>query len=160
MNNNDYIGDNNIRVVKLMIRNRFEDILVLRRSKTHPTYQGYPDLPGGRVQDGESDEDALWRKLQEETGLLLTTDKAVMISEQTLPIFKRQTATYALYALKGDFDNPKITLDKFHDGYEWESPKMLGDFDPPLQASIDDARDFFLPEGEGAPWQIKPPTNL
>lgn len=158
MNNSDYIGDNNIRIVKLLLRNKFEDILVLRRSKTHPTYGGYPDLPGGRVNQAETDQEALWRHLHNETGLVLTTDKAVLISEQVLPIFKLQTASYGLYVLKADFDNPKIDLGEFHDHYDWQKPKSLGSFDPPLQACIDDARDFFLPSGGGVPWQVEPPN--
>lgn len=160
MNNEYHIGDNNIRIVKLMLRNKYEDILVLRRSKTHPTYAGYPDFPGGQVRPEESDQDALWRKLNEETSLLLTTDKAVMISEQTLPIYKRQTVTYALYILKTDFDNPRVVLSWQHNHFEWVKPELLGGFDPPLQGCIDDARDFFLPQGTRPPWEYGPSPHL
>jgi 8-oxo-dGTP diphosphatase len=138
----------NIRIVKLLIRNKFEKILVLRRSESHPTYAHYPDFPGGRIEEGEDDQAALGRKLSEETGLLLTTDRAVMVSERTLPIYKDQSATYALYVLKTDFDQPRVTLNWQHDHYEWSRPEDLGGFDPPLQGCIDDARDFFLPAGD------------
>jgi len=139
---------NNIRIVKLLIRNKFEKVLVLRRSKSHPTYAHYPDFPGGRVLESEDDQTALGRKLNEETGLLLTTDRAVMVSERALPIYKDQSVTYALYVLKTDYDQPRVALSWQHEHYEWSKPGELGGFDPPLQGCIDDARDFFLPVGD------------
>lgn len=136
----------NIRIVKILLRNKFEKALVLRRSASHPTYAGYPDFPGGRVLTGEDDHTAVERKLSEETGLLLPVDVMTKLSEETLPIYKDETVTYALYTLKTDYDQPRVALSWQHDHYEWLRASELGGFDPPLQQCIDDARDFYLPD--------------
>lgn len=141
----------NIRIVKLLMRNKFENVLVLKRSETHPTYAHYPDFPGGVVLDGEDDTSALERKLDEETGLMLTADKAVKVSEHTLPIYKDQTITQVLYSLKTDFDQPRIVLSWQHEHHEWSQAETLKGFDPSLQSCIDDARDFFLPKSDAGP---------
>ena len=62
--------------VKLFVCDQAGNILLLRRSKTHPRYALQWDVPGGFVDDGEDLKAALVRELQEEAAL--PTDPACM----------------------------------------------------------------------------------
>lgn len=59
----DYIG---VGVGGVLFNNKHEILLLLRN--THPE-KGYWSIPGGRVEFGESIEDAIIREVKEETGL-------------------------------------------------------------------------------------------
>ena len=52
-----------------LVHNADQKVLVLRRSEDDHYLPGYLELPGGRLQPGESLEHALKRKLQQELGL-------------------------------------------------------------------------------------------
>lgn len=53
--------------VKALILNTDQQILLLKRN--HPVKGMYWDIPGGRLQKGESQMDTLFREVREETGL-------------------------------------------------------------------------------------------
>ena len=61
--------------VGAVVRDEADRLLLVRRA--HPPAQGRWSLPGGRVEPGESDEQALAREVREETGLDVTVGRLV-----------------------------------------------------------------------------------
>lgn len=62
-----------------------DDGRLLLVKRAHPPAQGMWSIPGGRVEPGESDQDAVVRELQEETGLLGTIEREVGTIEREAP---------------------------------------------------------------------------
>ncbi|WP_062443051.1 NUDIX hydrolase [Herbidospora daliensis] len=56
-----------MRCVGAIIRDTEGRLLLIQRG--HPPSEGLWSLPGGRVEEGETDDDALRREIREETGL-------------------------------------------------------------------------------------------
>jgi 8-oxo-dGTP diphosphatase len=63
-----------IACVGAIVRDGDGRVLVIRRA--HPPGEGLWSLPGGRVEAGESDEDAVRREVWEETGLRIQLHEA------------------------------------------------------------------------------------
>jgi len=80
--------------VGAVIVNEKGQILVLRRAGTSP---GAWQLPQGGLQEGEGPRDALWRELEEETG----------ISPRQLAILD-QYPEWTAYELPGEYRNEKV----------------------------------------------------
>ncbi len=55
--------------VRALLLNDSQEVLLIRRSASDPFYPHQWDLPGGRVEKGESLDDALVRETQEEVGI-------------------------------------------------------------------------------------------
>ena len=64
-----------IPCVGAVIRDDAGRLLLIRRG--HEPGMGLWSVPGGRVEDGESDEDALVREIREETGLIVAPGRLV-----------------------------------------------------------------------------------
>lgn len=58
-----------IFVVAAVIRNSCGQVLLARRPASHPIAGGLWEFPGGKVEPGESPEDALVREIREELGV-------------------------------------------------------------------------------------------
>lgn len=69
--------------VGAVVRDEAGRLLLVRRM--HPPEQGRWSLPGGRVEPGESDEQALVREVREETGLDVTVGRLVATVEWDVP---------------------------------------------------------------------------
>jgi 8-oxo-dGTP pyrophosphatase MutT (NUDIX family) len=88
-------------------------ILILRRSKELISKES-PwewDLPGGHVQEGESDKHGLSREVQEETGLVLS-------HVPNWFALSGYTRFYMVYDWAGE-----LKLSHEHDDYEWIYPE-------------------------------------
>lgn len=89
-------------------------VLVVRSGTESPW-----SIPGGRIHDGETTQDAIARELREETGSTAAIGPPV------------QTLTDAWYTAAGDpmytviyaaqTTDPDVTLNHEHDAYEWVS---------------------------------------
>jgi len=105
------------RIVKVIIINDDNKILVLQRSREVKKYSEYWDLPGGHIKEKERTTVAGERETKEETNLdiaLSETDK--------FDIYKRLT-----YYKTNDFQG-KIKLDKNeHTSYKWATLKEIED---------------------------------
>lgn len=132
------------RSVKLLIRNGQGEFLVLRRSSSHTTQPRALDLPGGLVESGEQDLEALDRELAEETGLVLNTEDAIHIGFDAEYEPGEGMMTRVLYMLKLETPRPYIQLSGEHDGYDWVQIDTLRGFEPPFQVLVRTALDFYL----------------
>lgn len=132
------------RSVKLLIRNDQGEFLVLRRSASHPTQPHALDLPGGLVESGEQDLQALDRELAEETGLVLNTEDAIHIGFDAEYEPGEGMMTRVLYMLKLETPRPYVQLSSEHEGYDWVQIDTLRGFEPPFQVLVRTAIDFYL----------------
>ena len=68
---------------KVFVRDDAGNILLLRRSETHPRYPHHWDIPGGFVEEGEDYVTALVREVTEEAGLKLDAQSVQLRYAQT-----------------------------------------------------------------------------
>lgn len=112
--------------VKGLIENEERKVLILKADITFehraPT-EPYWDLPGGRIEVGQSPAEALKREIEEETGIrqvdnheLFTT----VISNHEIPFEEGKMAGLVLMVYKVVVPaDSKITLSREHETYEW-----------------------------------------
>ena len=108
-------------VAKALIIDKNGDILVLRRSKTHPKYPHHYDFPGGEVDDNEKQNDAVVREIFEETGIAINPDSIQQVY-QSQPTDKN--VVHVLYQTTVT-KHPIITLSYEHDSSIWLSPTEI-----------------------------------
>lgn len=104
---------------KLFLVDSADNVLLLRRSGTHPRYPHEPDLPGGEIEFDEFLHVALAREALEETGLIVDGTKMRLLHSATdehdygvyvQPMFGLRIAEIA----------PKIVTSWEHEGYAWK----------------------------------------
>lgn len=104
-----------MHVAKVLIYDADDNILVLRRSGTHPTYAYQPDFPGGIIEPDEDILTGLVREVQEEAG--------ITIDPSTLkPAFTNKAVgkwTRHLYTVRIADSRPSVTISWEHDQYTW-----------------------------------------
>lgn len=108
-------------VVKVLITDSDGNILLLRRSATHPTLAFEMDLPGGLVDPGETHDGALLREVREETGLGLNDITYVYERISAYGYFHK------LYEAQLSTLRPQIDVSWEHDRYHWVSRDTLFD---------------------------------
>jgi 8-oxo-dGTP diphosphatase len=111
-----------IRAIKAIILKEGK-ILVLRKSDKVDIYPGQWDLPGGRLEPGESWCNGLAREVREETGLEVTFLREIRTWEN--PKWDTLGKTVAC-----DYTSGEVLLSWEHTEYHWMSPAdiMEGDF--------------------------------
>ena len=107
-----------IKFANVLIVNKDDHVLVLRRTASHPTRPLMPDLPGGGLEPNESFETAAIREVKEETGLDLRLEDLVMIRDE-LRSSPERNLHGILYKVRLNMDNISITLSDEHDEYYW-----------------------------------------
>jgi 8-oxo-dGTP diphosphatase len=118
--------------VKALITDSSGKILLF---KTPPwdDMPAYWDLPGGRIEDNQTAEDALRREILEETGITNVTNIAyysACISNIEIPVSEAEKVGLVLFAYTVDVpDGVAIQLSDEHTDYEWversELPERL-----------------------------------
>jgi 8-oxo-dGTP diphosphatase len=102
--------------VKALIRNDAGRYLVIRRSSDSAFWPGTWDLPGGKLDPGESFDQALLREALEETGLQIRLTRYIGGTEWPLPqirvVFVVMEATVA---------GGTVNLSDEHEAYQWVS---------------------------------------
>ena len=95
-----------------VVAKRNGQFLVLRRAI--PPLNNYWHLPGGRIQKGEVPEEAVYRKLKEETGLYPLDIKLIGVFNYFFKIRHDISITYLVEVGVGE-----IVLDYQHKEYRW-----------------------------------------
>lgn len=100
--------------VRVLLIDENGKILILKRSTDSKTNPGKWELPGGKVDQGESFDQALIREVLEETELKISLDHVVGVCEQNLPFIRAVHIIMSGNILEGD-----LNLSKEHEGYAW-----------------------------------------
>jgi 8-oxo-dGTP diphosphatase len=105
-------------------------VLVIREAATYGegTQRGRYHMPGGRVEIGESFEEALRREILEESGLEVTIEYPLYVGEWYPVIKDTPTQIIGVFFVctpKTD----KVVLSTEHDDFKWIDPKKRADYD-------------------------------
>lgn len=100
--------------VRALLAGENNKILILKRSTESKTNPGKWELPGGKVDQGESFDQALIREVYEETQLKISLEHVVGISEQNLHLIR---AVHII--MSGKIINGNLNLSNEHEGYAW-----------------------------------------
>ena len=112
-----------IRVVAAMIDNGGRYLITQRRpTATLPLLW---EFPGGRVEEGESDEAALARELREEMGIQVDVLERTMHVEHSYPDYDIDFRVYRCRTVSGEIKHVKV-----HD-HRWVDPRDLDKYEFP-----------------------------
>ena len=117
-------------------------ILTLGEHRLYPEKSFTPDLPGGIVDPGESEQQAVIREAKEECGIELSARDLRLVYAQTAYYEQaNKSVTKQLYIAHVN-EAPAITLSWEHSGYAWVSLQELEHVE--LSASYKQAIDYAL----------------
>jgi 8-oxo-dGTP diphosphatase len=109
---------------KVVIRDKEGRCLLLKRSMSSKGNPGKWDLPGGKVDAGESLEEGLLREVREEGGLTISLRSVLGAAESESP-----TKRVAYLIFEGRLVSGKVRLSDEHDDFIWIDRKDLGSVD-------------------------------
>jgi 8-oxo-dGTP diphosphatase len=110
--------------VRVLLADQDGKILILKRSTDSKTNPGKWELPGGKVDQGESFDHALIREVYEETNLKISLEHVVGASEQNLHIIR---AVHII--MSGKIVEGELNLSAEHEGYAWVTIETLPDYE-------------------------------
>jgi len=117
----DYVFGLSVRV---LLTDDEGKVLILKRSTNSRTNPGKWELPGGKVDQGESFDHALLREVYEETKLKITLEHVVGVSEQNLHVIR---AVHII--MSGEIMEGNLKLSSEHEGYAWVFFENLQEYD-------------------------------
>jgi 8-oxo-dGTP diphosphatase len=125
-----------IRAAKVVIFDANGQVLLLRRSETHPNKALQLDLPGGIVEDNETFEEGVQREVQEETGLKIDAKALNLVYTLTHDYFGKPVSRL-LYSTHVNSVAPEIDISNEHSEYHWVNMSELKGIEQPFQEGID-----------------------
>lgn len=117
----DYVFGLSVRV---LLTDDEGKVLILKRSTNSRTNPGKWELPGGKVDQGESFDHALLREVYEETKLKISLEHVVGVSEQNLHVIR---AVHII--MSGEILEGNLKLSSEHEGYAWVFFENLQEYD-------------------------------
>lgn len=108
-------------VAKALLINSHNEALILTvgEHKTRPEKSFKPDLPGGLVDPGETEHDAVLREVMEETGIILSQTQLEMVYSSTQFIVnENKSVTKHLFIAQLE-EIPNVKLSWEHSDYRW-----------------------------------------
>lgn len=110
--------------VRVLLTDEDGKILIIKRSTDSKTNSGKWELPGGKVDQGESFDHALIREVFEETKLEIALDHVIGVSEQNLPFIR---AIHII--MSGKIIAGELNLSTEHEGYAWVFFEDIQDYE-------------------------------
>lgn len=108
-------------IAKALIFNDKSEILLIRRSASHPRHPLHLDLPGGEVESGELPPDAVCREILEETGLTVDPENLQLVYQKQA----NAKRTHLLYTADIGHATSLVTLSWEHDAFYWMTRREL-----------------------------------
>jgi 8-oxo-dGTP diphosphatase len=100
--------------VRFLLFNDDGEVLLLQRSHSSKTNPGTWELPGGKIDSGEQFDAALFREMQEETGLAVRIHHAAGTAEQQVP------AWHVIHlVLTGTLVSGSLRISREHEAFRW-----------------------------------------
>jgi 8-oxo-dGTP diphosphatase len=100
-------------------------ILILKRSPKEDCFENMWDIPGGKIDFGETPEESLKREVKEECGI----DIKVRIPVSVWTFFKNNNKTQVVgISFLCNYISGDIRLSKEHVDYKWIDPKEIENF--------------------------------
>lgn len=107
-------------VIKALVKNSIGKFLMIYRGDTHPRFPGHLDLPGGNLDNQESEIEAVVREISEETTLVVDSTKLTKAFVKSY-----EHVDHILYIAQINENDPQITLSWEHSGYKWFTKEEL-----------------------------------
>jgi 8-oxo-dGTP diphosphatase len=100
--------------VRILLFNEHEEVLLLQRSQRSKTNPGKWELPGGKIDAGESFDTALTREILEETGLTIRIHHTAGTAEQILPNW------HVIHlVMTGHIESGNVGISEEHELFRW-----------------------------------------
>jgi 8-oxo-dGTP diphosphatase len=109
--------DQTLVIASAIIENEKGEVLLLKRGETK-TFQGYWQLPEGKIEQNEKPQDALERELKEELSAKVDTSLLEKVSQST---FEARGNKYLAFRVifKVKLKDNRITLGSEHSDFQW-----------------------------------------
>jgi 8-oxo-dGTP pyrophosphatase MutT (NUDIX family) len=135
-----------VPIAKALLLDAAGNVLILRRSGTHPMLAGHPDLPGGLIEPGEEPGEAVAREILEETGLKVAVSDLEPVYAGT-ETYQDESRLRLLYAGRLGEEKPEITISWEHDQAEWRPLSELPDIEKQFHSFYHDALEYIQANG-------------
>ena len=110
--------------IKVVVRDQRGRCLLLKRSMTSKGNPGRWELPGGKVDLGESFDAALVREMREETGLSIRVGRVLGATEAEAPL---KRIIYLI--LEAHAESGQVRLSEEHDDFLWADAREAAGVD-------------------------------
>jgi 8-oxo-dGTP pyrophosphatase MutT (NUDIX family) len=127
-----------LHFAKLLVIDSQNNVLVLRRSGTHPFRPYMPDIPGGNIEAGETNIQAAVRELFEETGITVSENQIVDPHEGYKQTFGSKIVYHSVLVLHLSQVKPNVTISWEHDQFEWVQLVDVQGLETFIQSAVDD----------------------
>jgi len=114
-------------IVKCLVVNERNEVLLLRRSGTAPRRAGEWDFPGGFVDAGEDLTAAVIRETREEAGIEIESPRLVYSMSELADKEEYGSGNWLAFVVNVT-GQPKVTLSYEHDKYIWAEQTKLLDY--------------------------------
>jgi 8-oxo-dGTP diphosphatase len=135
-----------VPIAKALLLDAAGNVLLLRRSDTHPTLAGRPDLPGGLIEPGEEPGEAVAREIVEETGLQIAVADLELVYAGT-EAYKAESRVRLLYIAWLGETKPQVTISWEHDQFSWLPASELPKIEEEFHSFYHDALEYIQKNG-------------
>jgi len=97
-----------------------EKVLILRRSPTDEWMPNHYGLPGGKLNEGETIQEAACRECKEEAGITIEPQNLKLLSKVS------NNKNHAFFSTTKFTGIPKLDFE--HDDFQWVNPKNLSNY--------------------------------